>query len=612
MRLEYFYIKGFRRIKESKIICGDATFLIGENNIGKSSVLKAMEYFFSDGSKISEQDYFMVTENGFQVDEVILEAKFIDVPHDANNWRGFKGRIIKETINERQINAIYYRKTYYRNGTAKREMKTFSKTIKEAYSVCKNLNEFIAVGIEEVLINEIFQDFDKAKNLTAKEKEKLELISELWDVDEANNDWANNPGGIEGNIIIRLPKYLLIPAEHRKGEIDDPNGILQKTMRDLFEDVRDASDNYKEAQKYLNLLADELDPNDQNKEFGKMLKDINNIISGVFTDTKIHIGTNLSDPSSSIKPAFDIEMSSNVRTKPERQGMGSLRSTVFALLRYRENFVERKRAEGVDLRPIIIGFEEPEMYLHPNAASLMRDKIYELATSSHSKIICTTHSPYMIDLSKKIDEVEYPKQVLNLFKLEIDAALNCPVCKSIAFNTTAAYKTLQNDEKTFVKFLLRLDDQIAKIFFCKKVIIVEGDTEELLIKETIERLTPARRKVYLATYQIVKARGKATIISLVKYLKALSIVPFVIHDHDTLEGALIFNQPILEALDNDESRRFVVENTIEDILGYPEPSSEKPFKAYLHIKDTWGDDWENVQENWRTIFSEIIAPELFQ
>ncbi|MFN7687504.1 MAG: AAA family ATPase, partial [Sphingobacteriales bacterium] len=94
MKLEYFYIKGFRRIKESKVQFGDATFLIGENNIGKSSVLKAMEFFFSDGSKLSDQDYFMVGESGFQVEEVILEAKFIDLPHESNTWRGFKGRII--------------------------------------------------------------------------------------------------------------------------------------------------------------------------------------------------------------------------------------------------------------------------------------------------------------------------------------------------------------------------------------------------------------------------------------------------------------------------------------------------------------------------------------
>ena len=234
-------------------------------------------------------------ESGFQAGEIILEAKFIDVPETANTWRGFKGRIIREVVNGMPINAIYYRKIFNRNGTKRREMKTFAKSLKDEYAKPRNLNEFIAAGIEENLITEIFQDCDKTKNLTAKEKEKLELISELWNVDEANNDWANNPGGIEGNIIIHLPKYLLIPAEHKKGEIDDSNGTLQKTMKELFEDVRDASDNYKEAQKYLNLLAEELDPTDENKEFGKMLIDINSIIGGIFTDTKIHVGTLLSN-----------------------------------------------------------------------------------------------------------------------------------------------------------------------------------------------------------------------------------------------------------------------------------------------------------------------------
>ena len=116
------------------------------------------------------------------------------------------------------------------------------------------------------------------------------------------------------------------------------------------------------------------------------------------------------------------------------------------------------------------------------------------------------------------------------------------------------------------------------------MIIVEGDTEELVLKETIERLTTAKRKLFLSNYQVVKARGKATIISLVKYLKALTIIPFVIHDHDTLEGATVFNQPILEALNNDETKRFVVINTIEDILVMENPLQKSPLKLICILK----------------------------
>lgn len=613
MKLEYFYIKGFRRINESKIECGDATFLIGENNIGKSSVLKALEVFFSETLKLQEQDFFKIENPEYQDDEVILEAKFIDLLDESKTWKGFKGRVFEENINGKKSNCIYYRKTFYKNGTnGKREMKCQNKTLNVNYAKCKTLNDFIEKGIDQSLIEEVFQDFDKLKTMTTKEKDKLELISDIWDYDETTGEWFNNPGGFEGVISIKLPKFLLIPAENRKEEIDGASGTLQKTMKELFDDVRDASDNYKKAQHYLNLLAVELDPNDDKKEFGNMIIEINKIISGVFTDTRIHIDTNLSDAKTSIKPSFDIEMSSNVRTKPERQGMGSIRSTVFALLRYREDFVERKRVAGIVIRPLIIGFEEPEMYLHPNASVMMRDKIYELATSTNSKIICTTHSPYMIDLSKKIDDNDYPKQVLNLLKLEKDENLQAYITKSVSFNTSEAYKKLQGDEKQFVKFLLKIDDNIAKVFFCKKVIIVEGDTEEILIKETISRLSEEKRKQFYSNYQVVKARGKATIISLVKYLKSLSIIPFVIHDKDLVDGATKFNIPILEALDNVESNRYVVENTIEDILGYKEPSNDKPYKAYKYISDNWGENWIDIQDNWRVIFETKIAKELFE
>ncbi len=59
-------------------------------------------------------------------------------------------------------------------------------------------------------------------------------------VDETSEHWVDNPGGIKGNISIRLPKLLIIPAENRKEEIESPKGTLQRTMRELFEDVRDA------------------------------------------------------------------------------------------------------------------------------------------------------------------------------------------------------------------------------------------------------------------------------------------------------------------------------------------------------------------------------------
>ena len=87
-------------------------------------------------------------------------------------------------------------------------------------------------------------------------------------------------------------------------------------------------------------------------------------------------------------------------------------------------------------------------------------------------------------------------------------------------------------------------------------------------------------------------------ISFIKYLKALNVNIFVVHDEDAdTPGAAKMNQPILEALGGAENCRLMMKNCVEDELGYPAPSSEKPYKAFLFVKD-WN-SWDDVPDNWK-------------
>ena len=302
-------------------------------------------------------------------------------------------------------------------------------------------------------------------------------------------------------------------------------------------------------------------------------------------------------------------MSSNVKTTTDRQGMGTIRSAVFSLLRYREEFVEKtKEKKGGYVRQLIIGFEEPEIYLHPNAANNMRDEIYNLATSTNSKIISTTHSPYMIDLSKSLDKQTYPKQILNLIDLKpVKGEVTTSTSHSKAFNITDAYLKLKNEEKDYLKMILKMDDYISRVFFASKIVIIEGDTEDIVLRETIKRMPQNVRKSVLSNYQIIKARGKASIIALVKYLRSMGLDPIVIHDKDSKSGATKFNNPILKACSS-PSKRFMLKNNLEDVLGYAEPKDNKPFKAFEHIKKNWDLDlgWNGVDDNWRKICEKIF------
>ncbi|HHN5471909.1 TPA: ATP-dependent endonuclease [Klebsiella pneumoniae] len=594
MRLHTLKINGFKRIHNAQVNFGDATFLIGSNNAGKSSVLKAIEWLLSDKKRMATDCYcsevdIETGENKVSCKEVILEAEFRNIPDEAKGWRGFKGRVFNydPADSGETGNSIFYRKSYLLGEDVTIELKSLKRNLKQDFETLKKPSEFINSGIDAKIISELFPALDK--NISANEKAKLELIDEIWDITK-EEVWDKNPGGIGGVVLSKLPSFLLIPAESGATEIEDKTGVLQKTLNELFKDVRGSSANYRRAQECLNELAKELNPSDESSEFGIMMGELNKVLCGVFPESKIYASADLSNPDTALSPTFSIEMSSNIRTTVSNQGTGMVRAAVFGLLRFRQAWLKKR---GEDERSLIIGFEEPEIYLHPSAANQMRDIIYELSGMS-SQIIATTHSPYLIDLSRK------PRQILNRFHYESSHTSINP------FSVTEKYKQLSENDKSYVKMVMKLDDHMSRIFFTKKVIIVEGDTEEIIFKEALRRVPISTRNKILTNTELVKARGKAAIIGLIKYLSALEVDFIVIHDRDKgVKGAEVFNPIILEAAGSPD-KVIVVEECIEDILGYPVPTSEKPFNAYQQTLK-WGDGFEEIPEQLKSIMRRIYS-----
>ena len=58
MYLHSIRIKGFRKLEDVTVNLSGTTFLIGPNNAGKSSILKAIELLLSSKDKIEEDNYY--------------------------------------------------------------------------------------------------------------------------------------------------------------------------------------------------------------------------------------------------------------------------------------------------------------------------------------------------------------------------------------------------------------------------------------------------------------------------------------------------------------------------------------------------------------------------
>lgn len=583
MKLEKIKIKNFRRIGEAELTLASSSFVIGPNNCGKTSVIDAIDALLSlKTEKVTEADFRQLAD-GSRADTIELEGVFTNISDETAQSRGFKGRVINGKFT--------YKKTYKITSATKPKIEsiTFPYNIKEEFNAAKTVKDLLDNGIEQELITEILTKSNAEDKLPKGwEKDFAEALE--YQVDQ-EPIFEENPGGFPSNVNSKLPKVIRIPSLVNVSDFDYKDkgtSVLSECLSLLFDDLLTQSNLASDIQEKLTELETQMNPSTEGSLIKKLTVDVNEIIASVFPACGIDIKPNLQNLSDILKPKYEVSLFSNVSTKIDKQGTGLIRTTAFAMLRYHSNL---RKERNLETRPILVAFEEPEIYLHPAAANLLRDTIYALGSTD--QIVCNTHSPWMIDLTQ---------EPLSLTKMVYanDETISC-----VNYGLTSAFAQLPEDDKQRVKMLQLFDDEVSRVFFADRVVVIEGDTELLAIKNTLKVIPEILRKDILAKTQIIRARGKASIISLVKYLHDLHIFPYVMHDRDQgVAGAVVFNQPIADAV-NDNTRLTLNYENVEDSLGYVAPASDKPFRAFLHT-NTWT-TVADIPEEWKLKFEFIFG-----
>ena len=146
MKLHSLKIEGFKRIKRAELVFGDATFLIGPNNAGKSTVLKAIEWLLSAKKTIPSPEYYSIVdeetgETKPAVDTITLEAEFRNLPIEAKQWRGFKGRIFSYTAADASDSglSVTYKKTFSLGKDVVIEFRSKEREIKSEFEASKQV-----------------------------------------------------------------------------------------------------------------------------------------------------------------------------------------------------------------------------------------------------------------------------------------------------------------------------------------------------------------------------------------------------------------------------------------------------------------------------------------
>ena len=315
--------------------------------------------------------------------------------------------------------------------------------------------------------------------------------------------------------------------------------------------------------------------------------EIKDVLSKIFTNTKVCIMTNFSNPDFiwSFWKAGDISLNINDVELSHQWGWMQ-RTLVLAILKLLSEKTEpkkktwtikKKTAEEESTTQIergkILLFDEPEICLHPDSIRQAKEVLYNLWMSEKWQIMVTTHSPVFIDLTED-----------NTTIIRVD--------KSSKEGTVKLYRpqdsSLSTDDKEALKMLNICDPHVAEFFFSSRVIVVEWDTEYTAFNTIISSDKEKYRDIH-----IVRARWKFTIIPLIKILSKWWVRFSILHDSDTpmtekgkVNSAWTANEKILSTISETWSNCRLIASKLnfESAFFHSEVKSDKPFNAYQKME----------------------------
>lgn len=523
-RLKTLKVKNFRCIGNDpvEIDLDEIVVLVGPNNVGKSSILRAYEVVMSHGSKEGE---------------LTLE----DFPN---------GRVDSEAFPEIELVTVVKDNT---------------------------------PGDEWISINE-------NKEIEVRERWFWPSIGKAtrqgWNVKE--KDWSDKvPWGAPNVANSRRPE------PHRVGAFDSPEKQADEIAKILIAVLMDR----------IKTLEGEAKEK-EDTPYRKLLENVKEIQKAIVQETKDEIEKVEEDLCAAMKEVFpyytvifdakpeeDLEKSirlfhSNPQLKMgpdggflcsvDRQGSGARRTLLWTALKVAS---EKRRTVKSEGRPHVLLLEEPEICLHPNAIREACNLLYDLPQNGNWQVMVTTHSPCFVDVSRD-----------NTTIIRVEREAGGRVTGTTIFRPTTAQ--LDPDDKQRLKLLNICDPYVAEFFFGGRTIVVEGDTEYTAFNYVREMKYDEFRNIH-----VVRARGKATIVSLMKILNHFETAYAVLHDVDpkiiTRQGKNITNPAwtknfdIMSEADKARNRVTLVASipNFEEAYFDKKVTGEKPYTALLKLRE---------------------------
>ncbi len=531
MKLNKIEIEKFRSIESVEIDIDEMMVLIGENNSGKSNILKALELFYEDSIRGINEEYFYFKKQDIPISIKLTFNKLTDI---EKRQKYLKHYIYNDSIRIKK--EIYYDRE---NSKYSMIFFTWQAAPKNMIFDLSKFDEFKA-DIKKIVEDQNLPNYFKNENggvTQASYKEGIKQHIANGAVEYGEPDWFKNPGGLKEVFTSLLPRFYIVPAV--KDAQDESKTTTQTVFGKLINDLtsRIAAENpqfklVKEQleglKKYLNKAQDGTET-DRLVEIKNLETTLSSIISESMPGSKVDIEIitpELIDLFKDTKISIDDSLSTSIDSK----GHGLQRALIFAYIRaYAKviNIIDDENdltGEIPKVRNFLLGIEEPELFLHPNGQRKMMKVLEDI--SKTDQVITCTHSNFFVNMFNYKDIV--------IVKRENNGPTYSYQYKTDIFETED--KEEQKRLRKVFRYLSMFDLSRSEMFFSKKVILVEGDTEKFIIPYWASQYANSNDKYDLSSKNIcvIECSGKTNLHVFMRVLTAFKIPFIVIHDIDPI------------------------------------------------------------------------------
>lgn len=382
MKLDQVIIENFRSYKNRITVdINDLTVFVGKNDIGKSTILEALDIFFNEGKGLIKVDKDDINkESALEGNsDIIIGAVFSDLPAsliiDATNSTTLDDEYLLNKDGKLEIVKKF--------PNAGKE-KVFVKAHHPTNPNCSDLLLKKISDLKKLMTDEMSCD-DKTRSALIRKSiwdhysdnlDLQEIEIELGKLDEKN---------IWDQLKTCLPLYAIFQSDRKNSdgdnEIQDPMKLaVQEILKDqsLIDSLNQVAQKVEE--KLQEVAGSTLEK----------LKEMNPEVANNLTPVIPSPGSlKWADVFKNVSITGDQDIPINKR------GSGVKR---LILLNFFRAEAERRRNESAATADMIYAIEEPETSQHPSHQSQLIEAFKALAKANNTQIMLTTHSPAIVKL----------------------------------------------------------------------------------------------------------------------------------------------------------------------------------------------------------------------